>query len=1245
MLRKFQSRMPPRGRSAGASSAKAAELLASVGSLSFTDSTHVAELTALLRKATKRDAITRIKAISDLKVNLRDFTTNDEVLGEIISDFVSIYSRQALFDCEWRVREGFHTLLGIVGAKLGRGISPYLQQLMPVWVAGLFDPAREASNAAQRALDGIFPDPDKKKKAVYSHCLQAISDFTISTLSRTPRELADICFGEGGGGEHDDETERARVVKSALWGVVAFLIQSDCETFVNLRPWEVYNSSNCDGVVRARALSVLTAAIRKSHGIFLSFEKLSKKIKSDTLSLISDSEWVVSQAGLEFVIEIINRRPELVDPQNMTINILKLVERGSLSDRLADLVDGLKMGKFHVPDNFFEKIESHLLGLMSRGEFSADAQISPIVFYLKISSSNGSSVLPSAPLCLFLSGGYVRHDFISAVSNFWKSADHEKSSFQIQQVVTETENIIADKVVQLLSALGLPLWDSVIAKFLEKHEEDAIIKAIERKVEISNAGIDQIANSGSIKLELAILSYLSEEKRIEMVMEKEFSDIIKSLDELPAKITESVPDCFLDCLSSQRISDDLSILKSNQIRFFSDNRLLQILVDCWDLSIAASVLKMIPVERFSSFEQISKDFWIKSILQDNCFAEKSLRGVISEHGNFFSLYLSKNCKLSKAWLQAASETDLEIPSLPDESVEMSECLKAFLVDNPSKNSVKIIEEISRTRPPLMIRLLSRWINGGKWWVDFGEVLAISGKSIEILNNSMVDYLFNGNFKALIIFSEIFQQYEKISTILVELAKQKAHAKEYISLLGVSRLALTVFDPLGISDPIVRQGWRSLCDDLLTDCNVPVELYLSLSRMLTLAGGHISHSEMRVNQISQITLKTFNSSDLIDFLTVDIAGINIWDLEISSPSVLTWLSERDIAIDNRLTRLEEKVISLSGRLLDRHTFEAVGRMVSSSGNFWFLQSMLSTDWVDEARIALSKGISIKAEDDEILGLLESLDASIDGFLIWRSVLISAEGSWVKEKIPCDLIDRVIDSAIETILTYGIPTWMFEKNGTVSIENLGLVNSGELSNKMTEGSVALQLFAYIMLKAPSGVCAWQSSTERRYRAEADRLCRNFLSLALLQSQIMKAPDNTSLQFSRSARQLVCNFRQSELEACLSLQFPDTWPLRAATVEASPIPGISKTKNKHQALAVQLALQTSTVGNAVRAWAGSVAAVLEGVEECYICYSVVHVESNSLPGKQCGTCKNKYHADCIFRWFRTSHKTNCPICQSPF
>ncbi|KAF2455371.1 hypothetical protein BDY21DRAFT_350598 [Lineolata rhizophorae] len=61
-------------------------------------------------------------------------------------------------------------------------------------------------------------------------------------------------------------------------------------------------------------------------------------------------------------------------------------------------------------------------------------------------------------------------------------------------------------------------------------------------------------------------------------------------------------------------------------------------------------------------------------------------------------------------------------------------------------------------------------------------------------------------------------------------------------------------------------------------------------------------------------------------------------------------------------------------------------------------------------------------------------------------------------------------------------------------------------------------------------------------------------------------------------------------------------------------------------------------------NVLGALKGQTECAICYSVVGPD-RQLPSKKCSTCKNAFHAGCLFRWFKTSNGSSCPLCRNPF
>ncbi len=55
------------------------------------------------------------------------------------------------------------------------------------------------------------------------------------------------------------------------------------------------------------------------------------------------------------------------------------------------------------------------------------------------------------------------------------------------------------------------------------------------------------------------------------------------------------------------------------------------------------------------------------------------------------------------------------------------------------------------------------------------------------------------------------------------------------------------------------------------------------------------------------------------------------------------------------------------------------------------------------------------------------------------------------------------------------------------------------------------------------------------------------------------------------------------------------------------------------------------------------LAGQEECLICYSIIQPTSGQLPRLGCRTCRKRFHGGCLYKWFKSSGKSNCPHCQS--
>lgn len=79
--------------------------------------------------------------------------------------------------------------------------------------------------------------------------------------------------------------------------------------------------------------------------------------------------------------------------------------------------------------------------------------------------------------------------------------------------------------------------------------------------------------------------------------------------------------------------------------------------------------------------------------------------------------------------------------------------------------------------------------------------------------------------------------------------------------------------------------------------------------------------------------------------------------------------------------------------------------------------------------------------------------------------------------------------------------------------------------------------------------------------------------------------------------------------------------------------------------LSFQNGSIMDGLILWKRNVDKRFEGVDDCMICFSVIHGSNYSLPKLSCKTCKKKFHSACLYKWFSTSNNATCPLCRNLF
>ncbi|XP_042478735.1 E3 ubiquitin-protein ligase listerin [Macadamia integrifolia] len=146
---------------------------------------------------------------------------------------------------------------------------------------------------------------------------------------------------------------------------------------------------------------------------------------------------------------------------------------------------------------------------------------------------------------------------------------------------------------------------------------------------------------------------------------------------------------------------------------------------------------------------------------------------------------------------------------------------------------------------------------------------------------------------------------------------------------------------------------------------------------------------------------------------------------------------------------------------------------------------------------------------------------------------------------------------------------------------------------------------------------------------------------------ADENFSISVNKTAFEVVATYKKEESGMDLVIRLPISYPLRPVDVDCTRSLGISESKKRKwlMSLTAFVRNQNGALAEAIRIWKSNFDKEFLGVEECPICYSIIHTSNHSLPRLACKTCKHKFHAACLYKWFSTSHKSTCPLCQSPF
>lgn len=124
-----------------------------------------------------------------------------------------------------------------------------------------------------------------------------------------------------------------------------------------------------------------------------------------------------------------------------------------------------------------------------------------------------------------------------------------------------------------------------------------------------------------------------------------------------------------------------------------------------------------------------------------------------------------------------------------------------------------------------------------------------------------------------------------------------------------------------------------------------------------------------------------------------------------------------------------------------------------------------------------------------------------------------------------------------------------------------------------------------------------------------------------------ENMQISVHTSTREVLATYMIDEARMELVVTLPINHPLGSVKVDSGKqIGGRLQGRVLVMQLTIFLTHQNGSISDGLLLWKRNLDRKFEGVQECYVCYSVIHQDTCQLPKLTCRKCKNKFHGPCL-------------------
>lgn len=188
-------------------------------------------------------------------------------------------------------------------------------------------------------------------------------------------------------------------------------------------------------------------------------------------------------------------------------------------------------------------------------------------------------------------------------------------------------------------------------------------------------------------------------------------------------------------------------------------------------------------------------------------------------------------------------------------------------------------------------------------------------------------------------------------------------------------------------------------------------------------------------------------------------------------------------------------------------------------------------------------------------------------------------------------------------------------------------------MTPEQYSCFIYAQTLRHLPAVARKWWHDSNPRQKTLVDKITTCFVSPMICQEELRslvekrEKHENMQITVHLSTREVLATYSIDEARMECAVTLPINHPLGVVKVDSGKqIGGRLQSRVLVMQLTIFLTHQNGSIWDGLVLWKRNLDRKFEGVEECYVCYSVIHQDTCQLPKLSCKTCKKKFHGTCL-------------------